>query len=92
MASRILSLVALAAASPATWAFDARQNTWTATHIAIVEGEIVVESWKGDLKPGTKLPDGAVRFTRLSPPPFEPTRQARGEPRPVVAGKRRLMS
>jgi len=47
--------------------FDCRQFTWTSSHIVLVEGGTVVESWKGDLKAGQELPK---RWPQLQPPPL----------------------
>ena len=71
--------------------FDPHQNTWRATHIVVVEGGKVVESWKGDLKAGTALPEGAARFTRVPVPGPSPWPRPAGEKPPAVSGKRMIL-
>ncbi|HET6572462.1 MAG TPA: hypothetical protein VFG68_02580 [Fimbriiglobus sp.] len=51
-----------------TLGFSLEFTTWPATHIAVVEGQTVVESWRGDWKPDQQLPDGAAEFARMKPP------------------------
>ena len=92
---RLVTLVALACVPGVASAedlpdFDSHQNTWHATHIVLVDGETVVESWAGDLRPGSKLPEGAARFARLAPPTAEPPFGFAGKP-PTVSGKRRVL-
>ena len=72
--------------------FDAQRNTWSTTHIVVVEGGKVVESWKGDLKVGElRYPKGS-RGTRGFPYPVR-TRGSKlsGEKPPVVSGKRMVL-
>jgi hypothetical protein len=94
MTGRLLVVAALAAAPGAARAegvgrgFDAPNLTWAATHIVLVEGEKVVESWAGDLKPGDELPDGAAAYARIRPPRLDPDWvKASGRKPPVLPGK-----
>jgi hypothetical protein len=48
--------------------FDPERATWLSTHIVVVEGDKVVESWAGGLKTGHALPEGATRFARAKRP------------------------
>jgi hypothetical protein len=93
-APRILSLLAVtlvpvAASGETLPDFDPHTCTWRATHIVVVEGTKVVESWKGDLKVGQELPTGADRFAKLPVPDFYPERE--GAKPPVVSGKTRVL-
>src|SRR5947207_1161657 len=98
--TRYLLLVVVLAAGPerarAEWlglrAFDAPNYTWVATHVVLVEDGKVVESWKGDLKPGDPLPDGAAAHARVRPPAVDPGWLKRsGENHPPVTGKRLVL-
>jgi hypothetical protein len=98
MIRRLVIVVAVAAAPGAVRAewigrgFDLPNLTWAATHIVLVEDGKVVESWKGDLKPGAKLPDGAAGFARIKPPAFDPDWVERsGEKPPAVSGRRLVL-
>jgi len=70
---------------------NAQYSTWQATHIVVVEEGKVLESWKGNLKAGDKLPKGAVRFTEIPKPGPDPWRKLSGEPEPVITGKRMVL-
>jgi hypothetical protein len=71
--------------------FDPASNTWNATHIVLTEDAKVVESWKGNLKPGDPLPDGAIRYARSLVPPPSPFDQIAGREPPKVSGKRTVL-
>jgi hypothetical protein len=78
--------------SAATWPdFNAKSSTWHATHIVVVESGKVIESWKGDLKVGKVLPDGAARFARIPVPGHDPGRLGPGEKPPKVSGNRMVL-
>jgi len=70
---------------------DVQKNTWQATHIVVVEGGKVVESWTGDLKPGDPIPENVAGLAKIPPPPFDPARLVTGEEPPVVSGKRMVL-
>lgn len=98
MDRRLLVAVALAAAAGPALAelpprgFDPPNHTWAATHIVLVEGETVIESWKGDLKPGARLPDGAAAYARIRPPAFDRGwLAAAGDAPGAVSGKRMVL-
>jgi len=98
MTSRVLVAAALAAFSGSAIAsipppgFDVPNHTWAATHIVVIEDEKVVESWKGDLKVGDKLPDGAAAYARIRPPAFDKDwLDHAGEKPPAVTGKRMVL-
>jgi hypothetical protein len=71
--------------------FEPQHNTWNATHIVVVEDGKVVESWKGDLKTGATLPEGAARFTRIRVPGPDPWQKSSGDKPPTVTGKRMVL-
>jgi|GEM_PF-1992308 len=71
--------------------FDSHENTWDATHIVVVEGEKIVASWKGDLKPGTTLPSGADRFARIPVPPLGRLLNPPREKAAAAIGKHRVL-
>ena len=72
--------------------FDLPNHTWAATHIVVVENEKVVESWKGDLKIGAKLPEGAAAYARINPPAFSPDwLKTAGQQPPAPTGKRMIL-
>src|SRR5688500_7111341 len=72
--------------------FDLPNHTWAATHIVLVENEKVVESWKGDLKIGARLPDGAAAYARIKPPAFSPDwLKTAGQQPPAPTGKRMIL-
>jgi hypothetical protein len=97
MKQRWLISVAVFASGPAVGfaglllPFDPQRNTWNATHIVVVEGEKVVESWAGDLKPGDRLPEGAAGFARIPVPADDPIRKAERQKLPLVSGKRKIL-
>jgi hypothetical protein len=98
MTTRLLNALVLALAPlPALAAipgrgFDLPNHTWAATHIVLVENEKVVESWKGDLKIGANLPDGAAAYARIKPPAFSPDwLKTAGQQPPAPTGKRMLL-
>lgn len=64
--------------------FSAETNTWSATHIVVVQDGKVAESWLGDFKPGDALPEGADRFSKMPAPPL-----SKGTP--GVTGKRKVV-
>jgi hypothetical protein len=98
MSTRLLLAAALAAspglalASIPPRGFDVPNHTWAATHIIVVEDGKVVESWKGNLKVGDKLPEGAAAYARIRPPAFDKDwLDHAGEKPPVVTGKRMVL-
>src|SRR5262245_18252706 len=98
MSQRLLaSLVAVVAipvpgiASVAPPDFNAQNLTWASTDIVVVEGGKVVESWKGNLKPGDKLPDGAAEVAAIRIPDFDTDSIPMGAKPPVVTGKRMVL-
>jgi hypothetical protein len=72
--------------------FDVPNHTWAATHIVVTEDEKIVESWKGNLKVGDKLPEGAAAYARIQPPAFDPEWvEQSGDKAPTVTGKRMVL-
>src|SRR5262245_33844549 len=78
-------------ASVAPLDFDAQCLSWSATHIVVIEDGKVVESWKGNLKPGEKLPEGAAEVAGIRVPAFDAERIPPGEKPPEVTGKRMVL-
>lgn len=89
------ALILTAAPAPAFGSillpFDAQRNTWASTHIVLVEGGKVVESWTGDLKAGDPLPAEAERFTQIPVPGPDSWPRPAGEKAPRVSGTRMVL-
>ena len=89
----MLGLVLVSNLSPASALppYDAPTNSWNSTHVVVVEGGKVVESWKGNLKVGDALPEGAARFTRLPVPGFAKELFVPDKTHPEITGKRLIL-